>query len=97
MNTKNKNSTSNKFIQEKVDKLLKILLLIIIMFCEQIKNKPIQVKPIQVKPIQVKPIQVSRQLKEKETPIYTTNKLISCYEEDYTRNNIAINKLLQRN
>lgn len=57
--------------------------------CNQVKNKPIQVST-QVKE-KVEP------LKEKTKIIYPTNKLISCYEEDYTINNKEINQLRQRN
>jgi hypothetical protein len=41
--------------------------------------------------------EVKVEVKEKTKPIYKINKLISSYEEDYTRNNKEINQLLQRN
>ena len=42
-------------------------------------------------------VELKVEIKEKTKPIYQINKLISSYEEDYTRNNKEINQLLQRN
>ena len=62
----------------------------------EIKNQPLLIKVEKVEPekVEVKkiePVEVEKKLN------YTSNKLISCYEEDYTRNIREIMKLWQRN
>jgi len=64
--------------------------------CNQIKNKLIKVKLLKVKPLKVNTLKVEEQV-IKKTSIYQPNKLISSFEEDYTRNNKEINQLRQRN
>jgi len=61
------------------------------------KIMPLQVKPLSV--IQAPVIQLSATLNTNTNtePIKIKNKLISCYEEDYTRNANEIMKLWQRN
>lgn len=58
---------------------------------------PLQVEPILVKSIQV--INTSQDSSEKVTDpvLIKKNKLITCYEEDYTRNPNEIMRLWQRN
>ena len=71
----------------------------------EIKNsclhKKIKIRPLQVEPLLVKSLQVINTLQdssEKVTkPVLIKNKLITCYEEDYTRNTNEIMKLWQRN
>jgi hypothetical protein len=61
--------------------------------CIHKKNK---IQPLLVKSIQV--INTSQDSLEKVTdPVPIKNKLITCYEEDYTRNPNEIMKLWQRN
>ena len=66
--------------------------------CNEIKkkcfNNQTQIKPLSEKLIEPLHIIEPEQIKK---PIQTNNKLISCYEEDYTRNNTEIMKLWQRN
>jgi hypothetical protein len=66
----------------------------------EIKNKCFLGKQVQVEKVEkvevkevekVKPVEIEKKLN------YTSNKLISCYEEDYTRNITEIMKLWQRN
>ena len=72
---------------------------------KKIKIMTLQVKPILVKSIQVintspdsvlTPSSPSPSEKVKE-PVLIKNKLITCYEEDYTRNPNEIMRLWQRN
>jgi hypothetical protein len=63
---------------------------------KKIKIMPLQVEPILVKSLQV--INTSQYSSEKVTkPVLIKNKLITCYEEDYTRNTNEIMSLWQRN
>jgi hypothetical protein len=55
----------------------------------QTKNQPLSEKLIESLHVK-EPEQIKK-------PIQSNNKLISCYEEDYTRNNTEIMKLWQRN
>jgi hypothetical protein len=74
--------------------------------CNEIKkkcfydNKNKQIQPLSeklIEPTQVKPKLESKKVEvQKKTP-NISNKLISCYEEDYTRNANEIMKLWQRN
>jgi hypothetical protein len=65
----------------------------------EIKNKCFLGKQVQVEKVEVEevvekkvePVEIEKKLN------YTSNKLISCYEEDYTRNITEIMKLWQRN
>ena len=69
------------------------------MFSE-IKNKffnKTQIQPLSVKLIQVETKSTIIKQEQIKKPIQTNNKLISSYEEDYTRNNTEIMKLWQRN
>ena len=68
---------------------------------KKIKIQPLLVKSILVKSIQVVStsqdssfIPVSKKVTE---PVPIKNKLITCYEEDYTRNTNEIMRLWQRN
>lgn len=69
------------------------------MFSE-IKNKffnKTQIQPLTVKLIQVETKSVKIEQEQIKKPVQSNNKLISSYEEDYTRNNTEIMKLWQRN
>jgi hypothetical protein len=69
------------------------------MFSE-IKNKffnKTQIQPLTVKLIQVETKSAKIEQEQIKKPIQSNNKLITCYEEDYTRNNTEIMKLWQRN
>jgi hypothetical protein len=69
------------------------------MFSE-IKNKffnKTQIQPLTVKLIQVETKSAKIEQEQIKKPIQSNNKLISSYEEDYTRNNTEIMKLWQRN
>jgi hypothetical protein len=55
-----------------------------------------QIEPEQIESEQIEPVFV--QIKSEEIkPVEKNNKLITCYEEDYTRNANEIMKLWQRN
>jgi hypothetical protein len=64
----------------------------------QTKIQPLLVKVTQLetKPTKVEVEQEQVEQEQKKTP-NINNKLISSYEEDYTRNNTEIMKLWQRN
>lgn len=67
-------------------------------FClhKKIKIQPILVKSIQV--ISTPQDSILTPSSEKVTePVLIKNKLVSCYEEDYTRNTNEIMRLWQRN
>jgi len=64
-------------------------------FCNQIKNKCFLGNQAKIQPLSVKQLPLQLQLQTK--PSYITNKLISSYEEDYTRNNKDITIMRQRN
>jgi hypothetical protein len=69
------------------------------MFSE-IKNKffnKTQIQPLTVKLIQVETKSAKIEQEQIKKPVQSNNKLISSYEEDYTRNNTEIMKLWQRN
>ena len=64
--------------------------------CNEIKKKCFNNSKNQIQPLSeklIEPLSVPVQIK----PIQPNNKLISCYEEDYTRNNIEVMRLRQRN
>ena len=64
----------------------------------EIKNKCFLSKQIEVeKEKVVEEKVVEEKVVEEKKLNYTSNKLISCYEEDYTRNIREIMKLWQRN
>jgi hypothetical protein len=62
----------------------------------EIKNKCFLSKQIEVEKEKIEKIEIEKVEVEKKLS-YTNNKLISCYEEDYTRNTTEIMKLWQRN
>ena len=72
------------------------------MFSEIKNNCFLSIQPLLVKAIQVEEkVEEEKvgeeKVKEEKKLNYTSNKLISSYEEDYTRNNTEIMKLWQRN
>jgi len=67
--------------------------------CNEIKKKCFNNSKNQIQPLSeklIEPLSVPVQIKPIK-PIQPNNKLISCYEEDYTRNNIEVMRLRQRN
>ena len=70
--------------------------------CNQTKNvclyKKNKIQPLLVNPLLVNPIRDNTILeKVNTTKLPIKNKLITCYEEDYTRNSNDIMRLWQRN
>lgn len=63
----------------------------------EIKNKCFLGKQVQVEKVEVKEVEKVKPVEIEKKLNYTSNKLISCYEEDYTRNITEIMKLWQRN
>jgi hypothetical protein len=67
--------------------------------CNEIKKKCFnnqnQIKPLSEKLIE--PLHIKEPEQKQKKISYPNNKLISCYEEDYTRNITEIMKLWQRN
>jgi hypothetical protein len=65
----------------------------------EIKNKCFLSKQIEVEKekIEKEKIEKIKKVEVEKKLNYTSNKLISCYEEDYTRNIREIMKLWQRN
>ena len=61
------------------------------------KIMPLQVKPLLVKQTPIIQLSVSSSTEKVTDPVPIKNKLITCYEEDYTRNANEIMKLWQRN
>ena len=61
------------------------------------KIMPLQVMPLQVKQTPVTQLSGTSSTEKVTEPTKIKNKLISCYEEDYTRNANEIMKLWQRN
>jgi hypothetical protein len=62
----------------------------------EIKNKCFLSKEVEVE-VEVEKEKAEKKEKVEKKLNYTSNKLISCYEEDYTRNTREIMKLWQRN
>jgi hypothetical protein len=64
---------------------------------KQVQPTQKQVQPTQKQENQIQENQIQENPIQEKKPSHIGNKLISCYEEDYTRNANEIMKLWQRN